>query len=285
MKYLGLLVLLAMLTSCSSDPVKEGPDWIRSPSRTVDNGYIVYVGYADDINQERARFLAEGVALEDLANECSFIPKGARIEDRYVGKQKTTYGAYVKLAIEFKDCDQAQKSLDPATVKEHANIAFTETLKRYQDFAETGEMSDTRAGEIEPLQTISPTPVFAGNDNVHFYAVRQYVAYQKEVVIMAPPTAYPPGSPAVQTYTSAVQPASQQVASYTEAHPELKSSPQTWSHIPDRPVVARPAGLQARRSSFQQMKPPKMEKPRSAGQHKGQGHHSHHHSEGGEKRE
>lgn len=282
MKYALLLVLMTVLSSCSSEPKQEGPDWIRQPSRTIDNGYIVYVGYADDINQERARFLAEGVALEDLANECSFIPKGARIEDRYVGKKKNTYGAYVKLAIEFKDCDEAQKSLEPAAVKEHANVAFTETLKRYQDFAETGEMSETRAGEIEPLQTVQPTPTFAGNENVQFFAVRQYVAYQKEVVVLAPPAAYPPGAPATQAYIGAVQPASQQVATYAEAHPEMKSTTQTWSRLPDRPTVARPEGLKARRSSFQQMRPPA--NPRSGHENKGQKSRQrgqHHQREGG----
>src|SRR6202042_1536036 len=110
------------------------------PTRTVDNGYIVYVGAVEDISSERAQFKAEGLALEDLANECSMIPKGTRIEDRYMAKGDHDSTAYVKLALEFQECDQARHAVNPDDIRKVANVAFTDQLKKYQDLEATGEM-------------------------------------------------------------------------------------------------------------------------------------------------
>ena len=59
-------------------PVRHGqpkPAWVTQPTRTVDNGYIVYVGSAEDTGADRAQLKAESAAVEDLANECSLYPK------------------------------------------------------------------------------------------------------------------------------------------------------------------------------------------------------------------
>jgi hypothetical protein len=248
MKRILLTGLALTFVACSSPPKNEGPAWIHQPTRVVDNGYIVYVGMAHGFNAERAQFKAEGLALEDLANECSIVPKGTRIEDRYLTKDGESHHpedvAYVKLALEFQECEGAKRAIDPSDIRKVANVSFTEQLKKYQDLSETGEMPDPQqvAQVTPPDQTAPPPERQAGwDDTTHFYAMRQYVAYQKEVVVLAPPTAYAPNTPATTQFVSQVQPASQQIAGIQSRSPVIAKG--AYSSLPQRPVMARPASL------------------------------------------
>lgn len=213
----------------------------------MDGGYIVYLGTASASSLEQAQFKAEGQALEDLANECSLVPKGTRIEDRYTEHDKYEYSAYVKLAVEFQDCDHAAKALEPAQIREVANVSFTEQLKRYQDLTETGVLPPKdEVAQIEPPDELTPAPTRAPdwNDQAHFYVVRQYVAYQKQIVILSPPTAYAPNSPASKTFAANLQPATQQIETMQKQAPTLKNA--VWTQMRDRPYLARPAALAPR---------------------------------------
>jgi len=240
----------------------------------VDNGYIVYVGTGGGPNQESAQFKAEGMALEDIANECSFIPKGTRVEDRYVEKGAHDSNAWVKVALEFQECDEASKTTDPSQIKKLANASFTIQMKRYQDFNETGETPPAdEVAEVEPLTEISPAPVrtVGWSESTHFYVVRQYIAYQNEAVILSRPTAYQPGSPEARVYTTQMQQPQQQVQTAMVANPQLKTQPQVWSSIPDRPKVERPAALRAHPNPHAKfLNPPR----KNSGAHQGgDGHH------------
>jgi hypothetical protein len=240
-----LVVSLPFLFACSSTPKVERPAWLNEPTRVVDNGYIVYVGTAEDLQPEKAQFKAEGIALEDLANECSFIPKGARIEDRFQEKNDKLTKSYVKLGLEFTECEKAKHTTDPVAIKEIANVAFAEQMRKFQDLSETGEVPDkSQYAALEVPKEWTPAPARAGmSEDVHFYAVRQYVAYQKEVVILSPPMAYAPNSVETQRYTAAVQPAVAQVETYQAKNPELAKNPLPISKLPNRMALARPAVL------------------------------------------
>src|SRR4051794_24411710 len=84
---LAACLFSCVLSACASPgtavDAQTPPPWARQPSPTVEGGYIVYVGSGEDRDGERARRKAEAQALGDLANECSFAPKGTRIEDRF----------------------------------------------------------------------------------------------------------------------------------------------------------------------------------------------------------
>jgi hypothetical protein len=253
MKKTLAFVLLTILSSCGSEPKKTQPDWVHESTRSVDNGYIVYIGNGVAMSNERAQFEAEGQALEDLANECSMIPKGTRLEDRYFEKTGHEYLAYVKVGVEFKDCEEMKKTVDPTEIKKLANVSFTQQLKRYQDLIETGEM--VAAGEnteVELPSEISPAPPRASgmSENMHFYVVRQYVAYQKEVVVLSPSTAYAANSPESQRFVSSVQPVTQQLQTIETKDSQLRNQPQPWSKLADRPKLQRPNVLAAPKSKW-----------------------------------
>jgi hypothetical protein len=247
---------LALAAGCSSGP-KTGPDsgapaWVGQPARTVDNGYIVYVGTGEDRTPERARFKAEGMAEQDLANECSFVPKGARIEDHYDTTAEGQHKSYAKLAIEFRDCEQAKGALDPAEIRKVANVAMTEQVKKYQEMIGENEEDlaqndneDVNPAVADTKTPSSPRPI---QNPSQFFFVRQVVAYQKQVVILSPPSTYAPGTPQYTQFVSHVTPASSQVQQYEAANPGIKNWPRTWSATPRRlnlarqPHNARPTG-------------------------------------------
>ena len=196
---------------------------------------------------------AEGQALEDLANECSFIPKNTRIEDRFSSYEDRETTAFIKVGLPFEDCENAKRALDPAEIKKQGSPGFTAQLKKYQDVIETGEWSsDSEVADIDP-GVIPPPPIRqeGWSDATHFYVTRQYVAYQKETVILAPPTAYAPGTDQNKKFTTFVTQESANVKGLEEKNPGLKTSPMAWSQVPQRPQLARPKALQAKPSSRQ----------------------------------
>jgi hypothetical protein len=238
----GLLVI----ASCSSESIDQsGPGWVRQPARTVDAGYIVYVGNAEDRNPDHARFKAEALALEDLANECSFPPKGARVEDRFERQIGNLHQAYVKVAVDYQTCEEAKQTIDPAAVRNLANVAMTNEIKRYQDDVEDEDEQEASDDQNLSPQTkavlasqYAPPPAGVTNET-EFFVVRQQVFYAKQDVILAPPEAYPPSAPQTSNYIHNVTASTQQVNTFAAANPALKSSPQTWNGV--RSNVARAA--------------------------------------------
>lgn len=281
-------LLLFVLTACSSEPKRTQPEWLHQPTRVVDGGYIVYVGSAAGPNADRAQFKAEGVALEDLANECSLLPKGTRIEDRYTEPVGREFVAYVKLAVEFQDCEAGRTALQPETIRAVANVSFTAQLKRYQDYMETGELSNSPGEAVAvapPTEDLEPPPARDArrDETLHFYMTRQYVAYQKEVVVLAPPTAYAPNSPETKQFVAGIAQPSQQLTVMEKNNPQLKAAPKPWSHLTEKPALARPKSLQpAHAPRAENARPRPMERHTPArpavpgGPHSGGGHRRRH---------
>ena len=223
------------MTNCSSTPqAPPEPPWIHQATRVVDNGYIVYVGTGEDPSLERGQFLAEGKALEDLANECSFAPKGTRIEDHYNAQAKYLFHSYAKVAVEIEECDKAQKATDPESVRQLANQSFTDEIKKYQEAVDEGEGEEV-AQNGQPLAAPANPQPYVVHDTVGFFVVRQQIAYEKEVVILSPPAMYQPGAPETVAFTRVVEPATVGVQTYVHSNPEIMKAPTTWSNVPNRP--------------------------------------------------
>jgi hypothetical protein len=84
---------------------------------------------------------------------------------------------------------------------------------------------------------------------VQFYTVRQYVVYQKESVVLSPPTQYAPGSPEAQTFVGRVQPATDQLGEYEKKNPIVKTAPVPFSRLENKPKVIRPMALRPPRGA------------------------------------
>lgn len=238
LKWIILLSVIPGFMGCSSSSTssedRAPPRWIQQSTRTVDQGYIVYVAVAEDRSIERAFFKAESQAIEDIANECSFPPKGSRLEDRFDDTVGILHRVYVKMALTYEECDAAQQASNPEKVRELASIPMTEELKRYQDLVETenGDSQEVASADSTGSGDGSVSNVGAAS-TIHtsgqYFVARQQVAYMKEVVILSPPGAYPPGAPRTIEWSRNVSTVSQQVHNYNQEHPEIRSSSNSWS--------------------------------------------------------
>ncbi len=241
---------LLILVTCSSTKPADDKAWIRNPARTVDSGYIVYVGTGEDISPEKAQFKAEAIAIGDLANECSFAPKGARIEDHYDEKTDRGHTAYAKVGITYEECEQAKQAVKPEDIQKLGNVAMTEELKRFQDAYYTSNEgnADQAPAQASSSNTSSPAPYYYSgpvyiHDDTNYFVVRSYVAYEKQVVILSPPGVYVPASPAYVNYVHRVSPMAQNVQAYEVSNPGLRSAPTTWSTVQQNPNSHLPGNV------------------------------------------
>jgi len=237
---LGILVFSA----CSSTPSVKSPDWIRTPSRTVDGGYILFVGTGEDPVAEKSTFKAESQALQDLSNECSFAPKGTRIEDHYQEKSGGTILTYAKIGISFLDCDAAKAANDPESIRRLASAPLADQLKKYRDLvyapAET-EGGDTKGGsEGNPMLSSTAGPP---TNPDHYFIARERVAYVKETIILAPETVYVPSAPQTVAVTRQLSAASDQVRVYEQKNPDTKTWHRSWSQFERNPSTELPASM------------------------------------------
>ncbi len=247
---LNIACLTALLSGCSSAPREaEGvPEWTKLPARTVENGYIIYVASGSDKDSARAAFKAEGQALEDLANECSFAPKGARVEDRYTENLGVLYKGYSKVGIEFRDCEQAKSAVLPDDIRKLANASMADEIKKFRDLTEGPQIAQAdEDDEDEPEEGAAPTS--APNqtrvyirDTPQFFVVRDQVAVYKQQIILAPPTAYAPNSPETVTYMNRVGPRVQNIQSYENANPSIARSATTWTAVKRERMNSQPQG-------------------------------------------
>ena len=276
-------ILLSILTSlpvwlmsffilnCSTTPETPAfPDWIRQPTRVVDNGYIVYVESEDDRDLSRAKFKAESSALADLANECTLIPKGVRVEDRYDHAVGNMHQSYVKVGVELQECEEAKKAVTPEAIRKLANAAMTEQVKKYREMI--GQPEDLIAeNEEEGEELEAPTNPNAGTQvatgprsDAQFYVMREQIFVAKSNVVLAPSTAYQPQAPETVALQQRVGTQSQQVAAYECTHPALKTSPRPWSYY--RHQALRPRLAPGYNKDFKPRHPPQQPGQQPKGQ-------------------
>lgn len=197
---------LFLLSSCSTLSGPPRPAWLDAPTRTVDAGYLVYVGTADGRTRDEAMRDAEAVALSDLALECSFVPLGARVEDRFVQEEGYGFRAAAKAATTLEECEAAKKADTPDEIKKLANEPMNALVKRYQDRTTAAPAPD------------APPPAAEPEDEAGYYAARQYVFYQKQQIILGGVT-YLPGTTMTEEMTQRLKSRIHPILHFERQHP------------------------------------------------------------------
>ena len=289
-KYKSLLSAFSLLTpffilNCSTTPeAPPVPDWIRQPTRIVDNGYIVYVESEDDRDLSRAKFKAESAALADLANECTLIPKGVRIEDRYEHAVGGMHQSYAKVGVELQECEEAKKATTPEAIRKLANAEMTAQVKKYREMIGQPETLVTENDENEGEELNAPVNPNAGaggapanpgiRNDTQFYVMREQVFVAKSDVVLAPPTSYQPASPEAATFQQRIGQQNQALTTYQGAHPALNTSPRPWSYY--RHQAMRPRLAPGYNRDFKPRK-----KPQPGAQQQPKGEHRRRHRQDG----
>ena len=145
-------ILVALLVATISGCATERPDtpavpsWVRGSARSSQNGSIYFVESDDSVDPARAAAGAEALALEDVANECSFVPKGAKITDRYSASVSHLTQIHVQLRVSQSACDAAKKANALDAIQAQGDVAAAERIARFQ--AERGEpkLDESAAG-------------------------------------------------------------------------------------------------------------------------------------------
>jgi hypothetical protein len=276
---LAALALTSALTlaACSSAPKPPAePEWTAAPARTVEGGYIIYVGSGEDRTPEKARFKAESMALQDLANECSFAPKGTRIEDHFDTQTGIITRSYAKVAVEFQDCEAAKAATTPEQIRNLGNVQLTEQIKRYQDLVDSPEPQETVVLADNGMPSSPPPNVVVVHDYPEFVVYRQQVAYINQSVILAPPAYYPPGAPITTQPVPAAAPFHGAVMRYEANNPQLRTSPMAFSNSRPNFMQHQASALREGRSGQNRMEMNRQQRqsqkrPPNRGQSKGRG--------------
>ena len=228
-KYIiGFLSVLSLagLSSCGtasylSALTHPSKDWVQQPVRSIDGKDLVFVNSASDPVQARAEFIAVAKALEDLANECSYIPKGSHLEDRADTKRPEGFSVAVKLVIEDQLCEQAKKELLPENIKRTSNRGYTEQLQKYQ-------LERNLALSEEPASRRENNVIHDDND---FFEMRQHIALLKTEMILAGKDLDQLGLKHQQEILQTLSEEFAAAHTYEVANPTLKSSSLTWSKV------------------------------------------------------
>jgi hypothetical protein len=226
--FLGFVLVTLSLSACHSPaPATEEVhrDLTTAPRRAIEGNLLVFTAIGEDRFSERAKFLAEGAAFEDIANECSLIPNGAKLES--VQERPDTTDSrifYARAVVDLTACKEAKSAWKPEVVRQLADASLTEQMKKYQDIV--GEVNDPGL----PAQlTLLKKPI---RDEAALMTLRQQIVYQKQKMVASPDATISGHLPAFMTT----------VANFEKANSKLAQSRISWSYVQRRTLqpVAEP---------------------------------------------
>jgi hypothetical protein len=185
MKLLIALSLFAFACSSGPTPAKTSaaPDWTRQPVRTQTDSTITYIGTGEDRTPENALFKSDAIALQDLENECSLIPKTTSVQtDHFQEQVGIIYRSFSLVTVPVADCENAKNPLTLEQLHEQANPQLTAGVASYQKSYDAPEKE-----EIAPL---TETQISAGiADASRLFIIRQQVALGQQGLILSNPSA------------------------------------------------------------------------------------------------
>ena len=184
------LLIATLITACSSGPRPQEkpnsdsvPAWVRQPTRVLNGANLEYVGIGEDRTEANARFKAEAFALQDLANDCSFVPIGTRIqEDHFDESVGVLHRSFARVSVGVHECQSARAATTRSQIRGLADVRLSTEVDRYQKQYDPPEPVEASPLLTTPERNISgPIP-----DSALFVVVRQQLALAKEKVIRDP---------------------------------------------------------------------------------------------------
>jgi hypothetical protein len=249
MRFRLTLLCAVFLTGCKSTAPNAGDPpqtpWYNEAPRQLEGERLVFTGNASAVDSANATFRSEGMALEDMANECSLVPRSAHVDKRYTERGTYEITVYTRVSVPAKECEDARQALNPSSIRAYAQPLLNAQLKRYQDYEEFGVIP---AANPKPVEVPGEVPSLPERDShwdetLYYYVLRQGVMYEKQVVILTPENSFAPFSPAGKAFAAALEPALQELESMLANNPSLKQKAMAWSQLPEHPRLARPSVL------------------------------------------
>lgn len=108
---------------CLSQLDEMGNNWAKQPIRTQGGGWVWFLGKGINSKKSMAEFLADGIALSRIKDECSIIPKSTRIVEKCYEIDSGSYLFYSRASYRGKDCKLK---------KEHKTLS--KKLSKYESY-------------------------------------------------------------------------------------------------------------------------------------------------------
>lgn len=173
--YLLLTFPACQTTSSVNREIASPHDWSSSPSRFLEGSNIIYIGIGEDRGAAQARIKAEAFALQNLANDCSLIPRTTIIsphlaEDR-VG---VLYRSFAKISVNESECLKGRRQSLDSEVRAFSEPVLTLQLDQYQKTYDAPE-----AAELDSL-----TEEISVSGKSQLFVVRQQTTLAKQQIVL-----------------------------------------------------------------------------------------------------
>lgn len=229
-----LLISILTLAGCAST---HGPADL-GPGRALEGDQLVYRASSSAMNENDARLKAQGMVLEDLSNECSLLPHATRLEDVYRDANAYEITLTVEARVTMFDCTRARLAVDVASTRASASLGLTRTLKAAQDGRQQLPRALALGGTEDPGAVLERDSHW--DDTTYYYALRQSLAYLKQIATLAPEEALQSSRPLRGRLDAAITQTARALTSMEKSNSALRTRALTWSQLPDRPRILRP---------------------------------------------
>ena len=230
----GALAGLA-LSSCASLGI-QNKSCIEQPGRSYENQNLVMVSSAKSNTESSAKFNAESQALEDIANECSFVTKGTRVDDQLAKREGNEVTVFVKIIVERSLCEEAKKSIKPQEIQKLSNLGYAEQILKNQIENEkkiTFKSPPPNAKQKVELILAAEHPSMIHDDG-DFFMARQQIAFLKQATLLSTQGLFSQKLIESDKMRFVLAQKIQAAQDYETLNPALKSSAMTWSTIKER---------------------------------------------------
>ncbi len=225
-------------TSCASNSILslQNRTWTEQVGRNFEKQNIVMVSLAKAASQNTAKFNAEAQGLEDLANECSFIPKGTHLADQVVLSEQGQVTVFVKFIVAKTICENAKISIKFQEIWPLVNYGYTEQILKYH--AENEKSIVAKGSALGPLQKVelilnSENASIVRDDN-DFFMTRQQISFLKQATLLAGRGLFPEKAFDIEKMQSVLVQKIAAAGEYEKINPALKSSSITWTMVKER---------------------------------------------------
>lgn len=202
--------ILIFILGCSSTPTQKemtAPAWTQQEPRTFDGTNLIYVGKGEDRNPQNSRIKAEAIALQDLANDCSLIPKGTQIQTEHFDETiGILFLSFAKISVNVQECKKAKAALAESEIRDASNRDLTFALDMYQKGYDAPE----------PEESASLNKVPSISNSSQLFVIRQQVALAKQGMILN----------AANSSTQNLSNANQVISQFEQADPK------NWNELP-----------------------------------------------------
>ena len=232
------IVGFALLESCSTPSYLsfQNKNWAEQIGKSVEGQKLIFVGADISGSEENSKFKAEAKSLENLANECSFVPKGTYLADQLMTKTDGQTRVIVKLVVDMNLCEQARNSILPNDIEGLINFGYTEQIQKFQEENEKqitySAPPPSAKQKVEMI--LNSDSVALVRDDDDFFLVRQQAAYLKQIILMSKRGKLPTGLINFERVFGVLSEKTSAIRAYEKINPVLKSSSMTWSTVKER---------------------------------------------------